>query len=227
MTHFRPIRAAMLAILAACTLVACASNAYDPSLSPQQNAMRQQAGRWNATVATGTLVGAASGAAIGAAVGGRNRGTAALIGAGVGALGGLIAGTVVANRNQAFENQEMPLQDRIADARQRTMELQRSAQTANELTADNIRRLDQLEAQYRRGQISAASYAAQARSMQADVDLMRNEQSGAQGFVDRLANSAQNAPQLRPEEIKARHSATSIGRAADQLENRLARVPAA
>jgi len=227
MTRFRPIRPVILALVAAVSLVGCATNAYDPSLSPQQNAMRQQAGRWNATVATGTLVGAASGAAIGAAVGGRNRGSAALIGAGIGALGGLAAGAMVANRNLAFENQEMPLRDRIADARQRTQELQRSAQTANDLTTDNLRRLDQLEGQYRRGQISTSSYASQARSMQADVDLMRGEQNGAQNFADRLANSAQSAPQLRPEEIKARHSANSIGRAADQLENRLARVPAA
>jgi len=217
----------MLALVAGFGLAGCAMNAYDPSLSPQQNAMRQQAGRWNATVATGTLVGAASGAALGAAVGGRNRGTAALIGAGIGALGGLAAGAMVANRNLAFENQEMPLRDRIADARQRTQEVQRSAQTANDLTSDNLRRLDQLEAQYRRGQISSASYANQARSMQDDVDLMRNEQNGAQNFADRLAGTSQSVPQLRPEEIKARASANSIGRAADQLENRLARVPAA
>ncbi|UPY38946.1 hypothetical protein [Sediminicoccus sp. KRV36] len=227
MTLSRPIRAAMLAMMAGLSLVGCASNAYDPSLSPQQNAMRQQAGRWNATVATGALVGAAGGAALGAAVGGRNRGTAALIGAGAGALGGLLAGALVANRNLAFENQEMPLQDRIADAQARALELQRSAQAANELAADNIRRLDFLENQVRRGQISASALSAQARSMQADVDLMRQEQSGAQEFVNRLADSAKTAPQLRSEEGKARHSANSIQRSADQLENRLARVPAA
>jgi uncharacterized membrane protein len=223
----RPIRAAMLAMVATLSLVGCASTAYDPSLTPQQNAMRQQAGRWNATVATGALVGAAGGAALGAAVGGRNRGTAALIGAGAGALAGLVAGTMVANRNLAFENQEMPLRDRIADAQARTVELQRSAQAANELTADNLRRLDALEAQYRRGQISAASYQAQVRSMQSDVDLLRTEQSGAQDFVNRLSRSAQTTPQLRAEEGKARHSAESIQRSADQLENRLARAPAA
>jgi len=221
------MRAVMLAVMAALSLAACAQGGNDPSLTPQQNAMRQQAGRWNSTVATGGLVGAAAGAALGAALGGDNRGTAALVGAGVGAIGGLLAGAMIANRNQAFEDQERPIQERIADAQNRALELQASALAANELTADNIRRLDALEYQFRRGQISAATYRAQAQSMRSDIALMRNEQAAAQGFVDRMANSAQTAPQLRPEEVKARNSVSSIQRSADQLENRLARVPAA
>lgn len=227
MSISRPIRAAILAMAAALSLVACATGMDDPNLSPQQRAMRQQSGRWNATVATGTLAGAAGGAALGAAFGGNNRGTAALIGAGIGALGGLVAGAMVANRNLAFENQEAPIKDRIADAQQRILELERSAKAANDLAMDNIRRLDQLEGQYRRGQITAATYRAQAQSMQADVELMRNEQGGAQSFADRLAGSSQTAPQLRSEEVKARQSAITIQRSADELERRLARVPAA
>lgn len=227
MSRFKPVRGLLLAMAATLALVACAPGMDDPSLTPQQRAMRAQAGRWNATVATGALVGAAGGAALGAAVGGRNAGTAALIGAGVGLLGGLAAGAFVANRNMEFENREAPLHTRIADAQQRTLELQRSAQAANDLTADNLRRLDQLERQYRAGQLSASAYRAQARAMQADVDLMRNEQAGAQDFANRISASAQTAPQLRFEESKARNSAVTIQRAADQLEDRLARVPAA
>lgn len=227
MSRSKPFRAVLLMLVAALGLAACAQGVDDPSLTPQQRAMRAQAGRWNTTVATGALVGAAGGAALGAAVGGRNRGTAALVGAGIGLLGGLAAGALVANRNMAFENREAPLMDRIADAQQRGMELQRSAAAANELTMDNLRRLDMLEGQYRQGKISAATYQQQAQAMRADIELMRNEQSGAQGFADRLASGAQSVPQFRQEEAKARHSATSIQRSADQLENRLARVPAA
>lgn len=223
----KPFRNWVLAVAAGLSLVACAPGMNDPSLTPQQRAMREQAGRWNATVATGVMAGAATGAAAGAIFGGRNRGTAALIGAGIGALGGLAAGAMVANRNMAFEDREAPLQERIADAQARTAELQRSAQAANDLANDNLRRLDQLDSQFRRGQISAAAYRAEADRFRADVDVIRGEQAGAQRVASSLAELSRAAPQLRPEEIKARQSATSLQRSADQLENRIARAPAA
>ena len=223
----RPIRGLFLVLMAGLSLVACAPGMDDPNLTPQQRAMREQAGRWNTTTATGALVGAAGGAALGAAFGGRNRGTAALIGAGIGALGGLAAGAMVANRNMAFEDREAPIQDRIADGQARVAELQRSAQAANELASDNFRRLDQLDTQFRRGQISAASYRGQADRMRSDVELIRNEQAGAQRVADGLAQLSQAAPQVRTDEAKARQSASALQRSADQLENRIARAPAA
>ncbi len=226
MMRSTPFRNLCLMVVATLGLVACAAT-EDPNLTPQQRALREQANRWNTTVATGAAVGAASGAALGAAVGGRNRGQAALIGGGIGLLAGALGGAAVANRNLGFEERERPLQERVADAQRRNSELEQFTQSAEQLSADNRRRLDQLDQQFRRGQLTAAEYRSQADRLRGDATLMREQVDSAKSLEDRLATAAASDPQLQREATRAGQNRSRLERTTSELESRLARVPAA
>lgn len=228
MTRSPRFRTLALLLAGAVALSACAgAGAYDPGLTPQQRAMREQANRWNATAATGAAAGAALGAAAGLAAGGRNRGEAALAGALLGGVLGLMAGAAIADRNLAFEQRELPLQDRIADAQQRTAQLEQFTASAEQVSLANRRRLDELDFAWRRGQISAAQYRAEAEKMRADVELMRGELANARSFEERLHASGKDSAALTGQANRAANARARLERTTSDLESRLARVPAA
>jgi len=194
------------------------------SLTPQQQALRDQSSRWYQTVGTGALVGAASGAALGAAVS-RDRGQGAAIGAGLGLLMGLAAGAFVAERNLGFENREASATQRIQSAQQVAANLQQAAATSERVTADNKVRLAQLDRQYRANQITAAQYRAQTEAMRQDVDVMRKTANEARDARQQLVASARQVPQLMNEEPKIDAAQRSMERSAAELETALRQVP--
>jgi outer membrane lipoprotein SlyB len=213
-------------LLPACETPGGAYGAPAAPLTPQQQAMREQSQRWNRTVATGALVGTAAGAGLGAAFA-RNSGTGALIGAGVGLLAGALAGAMVADRNLAFENREGSASQRIASAQQIAANLNSAAAASEQVTADNRRRLADLDRQYRAGQITAAQYQSQTATMRQDVEVMRKTAAEARDARQRLVASAREVPQLMNEESKIDGAQRRLEVSANDLEEALRRVPGA
>ena len=227
----RRLRAGAAALALALALPACATQGggmYGGGpLTPQQQALRDQSGRWYRTVGTGALAGAAGGAAIGAMAAPRNRGTGALIGAGAGLLAGVLAGALVAERNLAFENREGSATQRIAAAEQIAANLNSAAAASEQVTADNRRRLAQLDRQYRGGQITSAQYQAQVQTMHQDVEVMRKTAGEARDARQRLVASAGEVPQLMTQEAKIDGAQRRLEVSASELEDALRKVPGA
>ncbi len=230
MTRARGWRMTAVLVSALLLVSACAQQgpygASGAPLSPQQQALRDQSARWNRTVATGALAGAATGAAIGA-LASRNRGTGALIGAGAGLLAGALAGVMVAERNLAFENREANATQRIAAAQQIAVNLDKAAAAAEQVTADNRRRLAALDRQYRAGQITAAQYQAETAAMREDVEVMRKTAGEARDARQRLVASAREVPQLMNEEARIDGAQRRLEVSASELDTALRRVPGA
>jgi gas vesicle protein len=194
-------------------------------LTPEQQAMRQQAQRWNQTAVTGALAGAAMGAAGAAAFGRGNTGQNALIGAGIGALVGLAAGMLVAENNLGFEKREASASQRIEAAQQIASNLNNTAAASEQVARQNRQKLAQLDRQYRAGQISAAQYQAETETMRQDAQLMRKTAEEARDARQRLVASAREVPQLMNEEAKIDQAQRRMEAAADNLESALRRVP--
>ena len=229
-TYHKPsMRLAVAALSLALLLPAC-QNAGTPgsatatSLTPQQQAMREQSTRWHQTVATGALAGATLGAGIGALSGG-NRGTNALFGGLAGALAGGLLGTTVANRNLGFENREVNASQRIASAQQIADNLNNTAATSERVTADNRRKLAQLDRQYRSGQITSAQYREQTETMRQDAELMRKTAGEAKDARERLVASGREIPQLMNQESKIDAAQRRLEVSAGDLETALRQVP--
>lgn len=202
-----------------------ASAASVGPLTPQQQALREQSSRWNQTAFTGALVGAAAGAGLGAATGGRNRGEAALAGALLGGVIGLIGGSAVADRNLGFENRELSAGQRVQDARQVAQNLEATAASSEQVAAQNRRRLDDLDRQYRAGRITAAQYNRDAASMRQDAELMRKTAAEAREAREKLLASSRQVPQLLGEEGKIDQAQRRLEASASDLETALRRVP--
>jgi hypothetical protein len=223
-------RGARLRILAATTalpllLSACAAtHTNDPTLTPAQNQLRQANAGWNQTVAAGAALGAASGAAIGA-MSSNNRGQGALIGAVAGLIIGGLAATEVANRNFGFANREIGAQARVENANTVAADLERRAQLADQVVAQNRTKLADLDRRYRAGQITAAQYNQQVAPIREDVDQLKK--SAQQGREARDAiNQERDLPQLRAAENRIRPAQRKLEASAAELEDMLTRVPA-
>lgn len=215
-----------LATCAALPLMGCVNQAaMDPNLTPAQRTMREAAQNWNVTVATGTGAGALLGAGAGALLGGRQ---GAVFGGIAGAAVGTAAGVAVANRNWDFARQEAPLQDRIANATAESNRLGENASLARQVAAENTAHLAQLDAQYRRGQISAAQYAQSARTARQDLNLIKSTRRTGEDLNNRLQETAAITPQLAQGGLVQRNASNiqTLGRAEQDLERALSRVPA-
>lgn len=187
-------RVAALAVVASLSLSACASQtAYDSSLSPAQNQLRQSNARFNQTIGEGAGAGALVGGLAGLALGGRNRGQAALIGAGAGAALGAGAGYLVARNNLNRSSTEAQFSDAIqqasADADAYRQSAGASRQIADQADADSRRLRGQLQA----GQISRAQYQAGLRKYQGDLDIMNQQTQKAQQTSAALRQDSQAA----------------------------------
>lgn len=219
-------RKALVAVLCASLLGGCVTTSTpEVGLTPEQAALRQQKENWNRTVATGALAGAAVGAGVGLAVGGQNRGAAALVGGLLGAAVGTLAGVAVANRNLKFENRELSAEQRIAAARESSQNLEARAATSEALAAKNRARLDELDRQYRSNQITAAQYRAEASGIRKDVDLIKESANDAQSARTKIVTSSQQVPGLMAEEPKMSSAQRRLEQSADQIEEKLNRIP--
>lgn len=180
---FGPIRLRAITFLTVGGLIlaGCATQtAYDPSLSPAQNQLRQSNARFTQTVGEGAAAGAILGGIAGLALGGRNRGQAALIGATAGGALGAGAGYLVARNNLSRSSTESQINDAIAQAAQDAQAYRSSAsasrQIADQATADAAR----LGAQLRAHQIGQAEYRAGLAKYQTDLDILNKQATGAQ-----------------------------------------------
>jgi hypothetical protein len=209
----------------AMTTAGCASNQPEAGLTPEQNALRAQKANWNKTVLTGALAGAALGAGIGLAAGGANRGAVAGVAALAGLLIGAAAGALVAERNLKFERRELDAEQRIAAAQESTQNLQARAATAEALAAKDRARLDELDQQYRTNQITAAKYRAEAASIKKDAELIKESSEDAKSARTKIVTSSQQVPALMAEEPKMGEAQRRLDQSADQIEEKLNRIP--
>lgn len=189
-------RSKSLAMACAATLAlsACAGPAaYDDSLSPAQNQLRQANARFNQTVGEGAVAGAVLGGVAGLALGGRSRGQAAAIGAASGAALGAGAGYLVARNNLGRSSTEAQYADAIsqasADAEAYRNSASASRQIADQASADAAR----LGAQLRSGQITQAQYRAGLAKYQADNDIITKQAADARQTASLLRQDARNA----------------------------------
>lgn len=219
-------RKVVWAIACVAMVGACAgASPNEPGLSPEQQQLRVQKQNYTSTVVTGALVGAAAGAGIGAAVGGQNRGAAAGIGALAGLAAGLIAGALVAERNLKFERRELSASARISSAQQTSSLLQMQATAAEALVTKDQQRLDQLDAQYRANEITAVRYKAEAATIKKDAELIRESANDAKSAREKLVTSSAQVPALMNEEPKMGDAQRKLELSADQLEEKLKRIP--
>jgi hypothetical protein len=196
----------------------------ETGLTSEQQLLRDQKARWNQTVLIGAVAGTAAGAATGAAVsGGSAQGTA--IGAAIGLAAGTLGGVFVANRNLEFENRQLSAQQRVAAARTATQNLESRAATSEMLARNDRARLDQLDAQYRSKQITAAEYRTQAAPIRKDVALMKESAQDANTAREKIGTSSAEVPQLAPEAPKMGAAQRRLESSADQIEEKLNRIP--
>lgn len=227
------LRAASLIVAAGVSLGGCASQmAYDSSLSPAQNQLRQANARFNQTVGEGAAAGALVGALAGAALGGRNRGQAALIGAGAGAALGTGAGYLVARNNLSRSSTEADYNNAIEQATGDAAAYRQSAEASRQIAADATAEAARLSAQYRNRQITAAQYRSGISRFQQDSDIINQQITQARqasAAMQRDASVAQgsNRNALASTAADVEASRSQLERSADTLSRALASVPQA
>lgn len=227
------LRAFSLVVAAGLSLGGCASQmAYDNSLSPAQNQLRQANARFNQTVGEGAVAGALLGAVAGAALGGRNRGQAALIGAGAGAALGTGAGYLVARNNLGRSRTEADYSNAIQQAADDAAAYRQSAEASRQIAADATAEAARLSAQYRSRQITAAQYRAGISRFQQDSDIINQQVAQARqasAAMQQDASTAQGANRsaLANTAADVEASRSQLERSADALSRALASVPQA
>lgn len=210
----------------AMAVAGCEMPEAQPDLTPQQVQLRQQRERWNQTVLTGAVAGAALGAGIGA-LAGHGSTTGVLIGLFAGLAAGAAAGKAVADRNMKFENRELSAQQRIDAAKQTTAELQQAAALSENIVRSNEEKLAALDAQYKAEKITAAKYRAEAQNMTEDAKQIRAFAEDAKKAREKIDTSSAQVPALAEEGPKMEDCQRRLQDCADQLEAKLAQLPAA
>ncbi|MBB2195714.1 GAS domain-containing protein [Gluconacetobacter dulcium] len=165
-----------LVSVAGCMLLsACAAPAYDSSLSPEENQLRQRQAQFNTTVGEGAaLVGGL--AALGVGLATHSATNAAIAGAGGALLGGAI-GYAVASRTQAQQMSEDGANKAIAHYREEVVNAQQDATAAEQTTAKAQQELVVLRQKLAANQISAADYQAKIANYRQDIAAMQAVQA--------------------------------------------------
>lgn len=218
------LRAVAFAAVSGLLLSGCAggAGAYDASLSPAQNQLRQSNARFNQTIGEGAGAGALLGGVAGLALGGRNRGQAALIGAAAGGALGAGAGYAVARNNLNRSSTEAQYSDAIqqagAEAKVYRDAAASSAQIADDANADAAR----LRTQYRAHQISQAQYRAGLARYQTDNDALLNHIQKARQASATIRQESQVASGSNRTQLA--NSAADIERSTRQAEQNQLRL---
>jgi hypothetical protein len=195
-------------------------------LTGSQQELRQRTSRFNETILTGGLLGAAVGAVGGCLAAGRNCGQGAAIGGVAGGAVGAAAGYYIATRNEQFASREQAAQARIGAARREADDLQRTATVADQVARDNRSRLAELERRYRAGQITAAEYRSEAAPMRDDLEQIRKAQAAAGQARTQMNADAAGQADLRREAGRVGEAEQRLRGAASRLEDALRQVPA-
>ncbi len=218
------LRAVAFAAVSGLLLSGCAGGggAYDASLSPAQNQLRQSNARFNQTVGEGAVAGALLGGVAGLALGGRNRAQATLIGATAGGALGAGAGYAVArnnlNRSSTEAQYNNAIQQASADADAYRSSASASSQIADQAYADATR----LNAQVRSGQITQAQYRAGVARYQADNDIMARQVGSAQRAAASMRQDSRMASGSNRAQLAS--TASDIESSRRQLEASQARL---
>jgi outer membrane lipoprotein SlyB len=219
----------MAAMLALSGCAGTTGMANDPSLTPAQQQLQQQSSRrFTITVLEGTAVGAVVGAGAGAIAGG---GKGAAIGAGAGALVGTGVGWLVARANGQQANTEQTLGDQISVAQQAAQSAQQSAQASAQIAAEARSKVAFLDAQYERGQLTAAGYQQQMASYRNSANQMEQQIGKMNEEAQTLRTNASTAKgadngQLGSAAQQIARSRDDQQRALAQLRSSLSEVPA-
>ena len=176
------LRATAIAVVCAVGLSGCAAGggAYDSSLSPAQNQLRQANQRFTQTVGEGAVAGAVLGGIAGLALGGRNRGQAALIGATAGGALGAGAGYLVARNNLSRSSTEAQFNDAIQQASAESKNYRSYAAAASQVADEAAAEAQRLRGQYQARQITQEQYRAGLAKYRADNDIIANQANTAQ-----------------------------------------------
>ncbi len=127
---------------------------YEGTLSPSEQALREQAEKFDKTVWQGLLIGAIAGTAIGAVVGGDAE--SAVGGAIVGASVGALAGMYVANKQKLYASKEDQLNSMIGDVKTSNQNTEALIRDIRAVIAEDQRRLADIQARYHRGKATEA-----------------------------------------------------------------------
>jgi gas vesicle protein len=219
----------MLPLVAGMALAGCAGTGKGGStqgLSSSEQQLRDRTSRFNETMLTGGLAGAAIGAVGGCLIDRHHCGRGAAVGGVAGGAVGAAAGYYIATRNESFTNREEAAQARIAAARREADDLQQTAAVADRVTQENRNRLAELDRRYRAGQITAAQYSAEAAPMREDLDHIRKAENAAGQARSQMAADAASQANLRREASRVGDAEQRLRSAAGKLDEALRRVPA-
>ena len=158
--------------LGACQTIGGSSN--DANLTPAQRQLRQEAERFNQTVAEGAIVGAIGGAIIGALVSDDDPLAGAAIGAAGGAALGAGAGYFVASQNESYASREAQLNAQIQAAQQDVSRYRTIVRTTQTVVDQHKARIAQLNAQAAAGRVTADQVRQETAVMREDLELIDN-----------------------------------------------------
>jgi len=196
-------RATAFAVVFGLLLSGCAGGggAYDSSLSPAQNQLRQSNARFNQTVAEGAGTGALVGGLAGLALGGRNRGQAMLIGATAGGALGAGAGYAVAHNNLSRSSTETQFNDAIQKAAAEADEFRSAAKASREIADQASADVRKINQQLRAGQITEAQHRKVLASFQADNRNVTQQITEAQKTAAAMRQDASMASGVNRERL--------------------------
>lgn len=174
-------RIAPLALMA--MLAACATG-LDPNLTPEQQALRQEADRFNAILATGAVTGALLGGVLGYLIG--DDPESALIGAAGGAVAGAAAGYYVASEGERYATLEEELGAKTQMAQAAVNNNQVTVTNAERVVAQQKARIATLGAQLRNGQLNRDQYTQEIASAERDIRALQAIIEGNQEQINNI-----------------------------------------
>lgn len=220
-----PVRLRALASVLAgsVALAGCAGQpAYDSSLSPAQNQLRQSNARFNQTVGEGAVAGALLGGVAGLLLGGNNRAGAAAIGATAGAALGGGAGYLVARNNLSRSSTEAQYADAIQQAQADAATFRSYADASRQVADQAYAEATRLRAQVRSGQISRGQYDNQIARYKADDDAIRTHITQAREVSQQMSqNASVSSPANRGQFLRSK---SDVDASNLQLERSQARL---
>ncbi|MCB2100624.1 MAG: hypothetical protein KDE22_07125 [Rhodobacterales bacterium] len=169
----------------------------DP-MTAQEASLREQNDAFNRTVAEGAMMGALAGALIGGLIAGNARGAA--IGAGVGALAGGASGYYVAQQQRNYANEESRIDAMVADVRADNERTAQYLSTAQQVIANDRRKLAELNRQYAAKTISLQEGQAKLSRVKDNQKVMRETLTGLRKKRDEYvyaANQSRNKTNTR------------------------------
>jgi archaellum component FlaC len=151
---FKPVSATIVAtmFLSACVTT---NGASDRQLTPAEQRMREQASTYNQTMMEGALMGCAAGGLVGLLLSNSNNQVEnALMGCAAGGVLGGGAGAYVADKQEAYANEEQQLDAMITDVRQENERLAGLVSATQDVIAADKERIGQIDRDLASGKIT-------------------------------------------------------------------------